>query len=214
MGTAGPESSNERGRSKLIAFPYADPSTWVIHMRTARVIRSGRSARTICSCWKPPRRFHSCGSGIDSGCSASHHSFQRFQEPSTSAGSVAKSSITEMATTEPQAESGSQEPTGFSLELSFGAKSNTSSSAGDISLFCIATFIASCVEKMSRCRSKRPRVTNAKSDIVIESCRQATRALSVSAGVAFARALLKMKLNAASEYWYMWSMTLSWFIKK
>ena len=49
MGTAGPESSNESGRSKLIAEPYALPSTCIVQLRMARVIRSGRTARTMSS---------------------------------------------------------------------------------------------------------------------------------------------------------------------
>mmetsp|Transcript_15810 Transcript_15810/g.26917 ORF Transcript_15810/g.26917 Transcript_15810/m.26917 type:complete len:201 (+) Transcript_15810:1796-2398(+) len=200
MGTAGPESSNESGRSKLIAEPYALPSTCIVQLRMARVIRSGRTARTMSSCWKPPRRFHSCGSGCDSGCSCSHHSFQRFQLPSMSAGRLAKSSMTLSACTAPHAESGSHEPCGFSFSFDRGAAMSMSSSAGLSSPDSIATLIASCVEKMSLCRSNSPRVTKAKSVKVIDSCSETTRSLSVSAAGALSRALLNMKLNAASEY--------------
>ena len=55
-------------------------------------MRSGRSARMTSSRWKPGSRFHSPGSGSFSGCSWSNHSFQRFHEPSMSAGSAAKAS--------------------------------------------------------------------------------------------------------------------------
>ena len=168
MGTAGPLSSKESARSKLIAVMYCAPSTSPTHRMMASVMRSGRSARMIMSCRKPESRFHSCGSGCDSGCSCSHHSFQRFQLPSMSAGSVAKSSITARACTLPQQGSGSQAGCGFSFSLLRGFWMSMSRSSIDSSGSPLSssrprqTLIASCVEKMMRCRSKRPRVTKAK----------------------------------------------------
>mmetsp|Transcript_25448 Transcript_25448/g.58870 ORF Transcript_25448/g.58870 Transcript_25448/m.58870 type:complete len:244 (+) Transcript_25448:1627-2358(+) len=89
MGTAGAESSNDTLRLNGIASTYLLPIDSRTHSAIASIMRSGRTARTTCSRWKPPSRFHSCGSGIFSGCSDSIHSFHRFHEPSISCGKLA-----------------------------------------------------------------------------------------------------------------------------
>ena len=88
------------------------------HMRSASVMRSGRIARMISSCWKPPRRFQSVGSCSTSGDGCSAHSFQRFHEPSRSDGQVGKLLVLER---ERDARLpvgvGSHATTGFSLDV-------------------------------------------------------------------------------------------------
>mmetsp|Transcript_35725 Transcript_35725/g.93809 ORF Transcript_35725/g.93809 Transcript_35725/m.93809 type:complete len:257 (-) Transcript_35725:243-1013(-) len=179
MGTAGPESSKETGRSKLIASPYGAPRTEMTHVRSASVMRSGRSARMMSSCWNPPRRFQSVGSGSSSGVGWSDHSFQRFHEPSRSVGKLENSSCASAsAQADPHASSVSHAETGFSLELSRGLATIRSSSIILNSPLAREMLMASCVEKVRRWRSKRPDETNLKSVYVTDSSRLSTRWLT------------------------------------
>mmetsp|Transcript_9629 Transcript_9629/g.23316 ORF Transcript_9629/g.23316 Transcript_9629/m.23316 type:complete len:370 (+) Transcript_9629:1472-2581(+) len=201
MGTAGPESSNETGRSKLIASPYRDPSTDMTHERSDSVMRSGRMARMMSSCWKPPSRFQSVGSCSVSGVGCSDHSFQRFHEPSRSAGSDTNSSwLAARPQTRPHVSSPTHEATGFSRALSTGGTTSRSSSlfirtiasASDSDLVML---IASCVEKVRRWRSKRPLETNLKSVYVIDSSSSVTRSATPAAPSASGCAALSSALR-------------------
>ena len=125
IGVAGPASTKEAARSKPTAAPYRSPSTDAAQLVTARVIRSGRSARTIMSWWKGDSRFHSCGSGSVSDCGCSYHSRQRFCEPSTSAASEAKGSSSASASTAPHEASGSQLASGLVVTGSRGLSIST-----------------------------------------------------------------------------------------
>ena len=139
----------------------------------------------------------------------------RFHEPSMSAASDANSSEVPRLCTAAHAESGSHARSGFSFSDVVACLVISHCTSLAVSSPCpMSTFIASCVEKMMRCRSKRPRVTKVKSVYVMESCRLATRPLRSSACSALSIALLKMKEKAASEYWYMWSIRFIWFIRK
>mmetsp|Transcript_25449 Transcript_25449/g.58880 ORF Transcript_25449/g.58880 Transcript_25449/m.58880 type:complete len:343 (+) Transcript_25449:1627-2655(+) len=215
MGTAGAESSNDTLRLNGIASTYLLPIDSRTHSAIASIMRSGRTARTTCSRWKPPSRFHSCGSGIFSGCSDSIHSFHRFHEPSTSCGRLAKASCDESATTENHAASSSHTEHGFSRSRFLGALMSKSISSCKSSPELCSTFIVSRQLKMRRWRSKRPRVTYEKMVYCTESSSVLQRTLSPSSvASALLSALEKMKLKAPSENWYMWSITFSWLSRK
>mmetsp|Transcript_3632 Transcript_3632/g.10511 ORF Transcript_3632/g.10511 Transcript_3632/m.10511 type:complete len:322 (-) Transcript_3632:4742-5707(-) len=199
MGTAGAESSKDTLRSKGIASTYLLPMASRTQMAMASIMRSGRSARTTCRRWKPPRRFHSWGSGIFSGVSDSIHSFHRFQEPSTSEGRPAKVSEAESATTENHAASCSQVAHGFSRSKTLGALMSTSTSSWPSSPWACSTFMVSRLEKMRRWRSKSPRVTNWKAARVTTSERFEMRCAGSSWGGALRSARLKTRSKEARE---------------